>query len=184
MQPIVNLARTHPLRVLQVVFPSPFRSLGRVRHGGQRPWRTRSGLSTPNSPRHQPSDNPQIADCRLELQSAICNVHILLGIWNGLLLVGRLTLPLRMHWTQTRWRLTVPLMSIWMFWRLGRKVRRLMPVTLRPTPPRYLALPRRAYLFPKTGFFPQIAHCIPIGPITPAGGRAKGQAHDYWKCSV
>src|SRR5205807_5518814 len=90
----------------------------------------------------------------------------MLGIWNGLRLTGRWTRPLRMHWTQTRLCWTVPLLSTTlMFCRLGRNTRRLMPVTLRPTPPRYLALPRRAYWLPSTGFFPQMAHCMPMIPL-------------------
>src|SRR5262249_59160711 len=58
-----------------------------------------------------------------------------------------------------------------MRWRLGRNVRRLMPVTLRPTPPRYFALPRRAIWLPSTGFLPQTSHCIPIAHLGPRTWR-------------
>src|SRR5438093_875947 len=66
------------------------------------------------------------------------------GIWNGSRLVGRFTRPERMQATQTRSVWTDPPTWHCMRWRFGRNVRRLMPVTLRPMPPRYLALPRRA----------------------------------------
>src|SRR5262245_291046 len=46
--------------------------------------------------------------------------------------------------------------------RFGLKVRLVLPVTLRPTPPRYLALPRRAYWLPPDFLFPVMAHCWPM----------------------
>src|SRR5438309_5181549 len=64
--------------------------------------------------------------------------------------------------TATRIVFTVPSISTLTRWRLGLNLRLVTPVTLRPTPPRYLALPRRRILLPPTGFFPVIAHCIPI----------------------
>jgi hypothetical protein len=44
------IRRPRPLDVPEVIFPSAFRSPGRVRHGGQVAWRTRSGLSHPLLP--------------------------------------------------------------------------------------------------------------------------------------
>src|SRR5262249_48826165 len=70
--------------------------------------------------------------------------YLIVGIWNGFRRVGRCTLPLRRHCTHTRAVEIAPFSSICMRCRLGRNVRRLMPVTLRPTRRRYLALPRRA----------------------------------------
>src|SRR5262245_48534954 len=64
--------------------------------------------------------------------------------------------------TATRTRTFLPSISMRIFCRFGLKRRLVMPVTLRPTPPRYLALPRRRILLPPTGFLPVIAHCIPI----------------------
>src|SRR5579885_893739 len=46
--------------------------------------------------------------------------------------------------------------------RFGEKVRLVMPVVLRPTPPRYFALPRRVIWLPITGFLPQTAHSMPM----------------------
>ena len=49
----------------------------------------------------------------------------------------------------------VPLaVVIWIVCRLGRNVRREMPVTLVPTPPRYFALPRMVIWLPVTGLRP------------------------------
>ena len=47
------------------------------------------------------------------------------------------------------------------------EMRRVIPVILRPTPPRYFALPRRQIWFPSAGFFPHTLHCMPINH--PAG---------------
>src|SRR2546430_12213632 len=46
--------------------------------------------------------------------------------------------------------------------RFGEKVRLVMPVVLRPTPPKYFALPRRVIWLPITGFLPQTAHSWPM----------------------
>src|SRR5437762_1589601 len=76
--------------------------------------------------------------------------------------MGRWTRPLRIALTHTRTVCTLPSMTILMRCRFGLKVRLVMPVTLRPTPPKYFALPRRAYLLPLTGFLPVMAHCMPM----------------------
>src|SRR5437763_17030016 len=46
--------------------------------------------------------------------------------------------------------------------RFGKNVRLVMPVVLRPTPPKYFALPRRVIWLPITGFLPQTAHSWPM----------------------
>src|SRR5581483_3163698 len=87
------------------------------------------------------------------------------GIWNGFRLTGLVISPLRMALTATRIVLTVPLISTFTRWRFGLNRRLVMPVTFRPTPPRYLALPRRRILLPPTGFLPVIAHCMPMTTV-------------------
>ena len=52
-------------------------------------------------------------------------------------------IPVRITEVATRTRRVVPLGSQTLIvWRFGRNIRRLMPVHLVPTPPRYFALPR------------------------------------------
>src|SRR4051794_28612296 len=51
-----------------------------------------------------------------------------------------------------------------MRWRFGLKTRRVMPVHLVPTPPRYFALPRWVTLLPNDVFLPLTSHWRPIGP--------------------
>lgn len=72
---------------------------------------------------------------------------------------SRVMTPERMTEVATRMRRVSPLGSqMLIFWRLGLKVRRLTPVVLMPTPPRYLALPRRVMWLPKVVFFPLTSH--------------------------
>src|SRR5436309_1107892 len=80
-----------------------------------------------------------------------------------------------MELTATRIVFTVPLISTLTRCRFGLNLRLVMPVTLRPTPPRYFALPRRRILLPRTGFLPVIAQCIPIA-ISPPHAYA-GTSH-------
>src|SRR5262245_64997707 len=75
--------------------------------------------------------------------------------------------------TATRTRTFLPSISMRIFCRFGLKRRLVMPVTLRPTPPRYLALPRRRILLPPTGFFPVIKHCMPI-TMAPESDQYRG----------
>lgn len=53
-------------------------------------------------------------------------------------------------------------MMVRIFCKLGRKKRLDMPVIFLPTPPFFLANPRRLMLLPARGFFPQIAHILDI----------------------
>lgn len=66
------------------------------------------------------------------------------------------TAPDRIHCVQTRTVLDVPLtVVVRTFCKLGKNVRRVMPVTFVPTPPRYFAFPRVSMLFPILRPFPQ-----------------------------
>jgi len=46
--------------------------------------------------------------------------------------------------------------------RFGRKRRGFTPVIFWPTPPFFLAKPRRLMVLPATGFLPQISHILDI----------------------
>src|SRR5262245_52790526 len=92
---------------------------------------------------------------------------------NGFRLTGFFTSPLRMALTATRIVLTVPLISTLTRCRFGRNRRLVVPVILRPTPPRYFALPRYRFLLPLTGFLPVIAHCMPMTHLP--------RPHSIWK---
>src|SRR3954471_16893427 len=70
-----------------------------------------------------------------------------------------------MHCTHTRNFLTEPPTWHWMVCKFGLNTRLLMPVGLRPTPPRYFALPRQVIWLPTTGFLPQTSHCMPMADI-------------------
>lgn len=63
---------------------------------------------------------------------------------------------------ETLIRQTLPSITARTFWMFGLNLRLDIPVTLRPTPPRYLALPRRAMLLPDTVFLPVNAHTLDI----------------------
>src|SRR4051794_25482305 len=88
--------------------------------------------------------------------------HHTFGIENGFRLTGFLISPLRMALTATRIVLTSPSTSTFTRCRFGKNRRLVVPVIFRPTPPRYLALPRYRFLLPPTGFLPVIAHCMPM----------------------
>ena len=72
------------------------------------------------------------------------------------------TLPALRHLTQTRILCGVPSTMALTVFRLGRKRRGVMPVIFRPTPPFFLARPRRTIVLPATGFLPQIKHIFDI----------------------
>lgn len=82
-----------------------------------------------------------------------------MGSANGLALTALVIRPLRMHWVQTRMRLISPdgVETLTLF-RLGRNFRLVIPVTLVPTPPKYLATPRISICCPDMGFLPQTSH--------------------------
>src|ERR1700722_11085538 len=63
--------------------------------------------------------------------------------------------------------------------RFGLNWRREMPVTLVPTPPKYLALPRMVTEFPITGFLPQISHDFPTEPSRQTAPGTLGQNSQY-----
>ena len=66
--------------------------------------------------------------------------------------------PDRMHWVQARTVLDVPFaVVVRTFCKFGRNARRVMPVILVPTPPRYFALPLVSMLFPRLRPLPQIS---------------------------
>ncbi len=67
------------------------------------------------------------------------------------------TLPALRHLVQTRILFMEPLRETLIFWRLGEKVRFEIPVIFLPTPPFFLALPRRIMLLPACSLLPQIA---------------------------
>jgi hypothetical protein len=62
-----------------------------------------------------------------------------------------------MHLAQTRTVLTFPSITALTFCRFGKKVLFVTPVIRLPTPPFFLANPRRAMEVPACGRFPQIA---------------------------
>ncbi len=67
---------------------------------------------------------------------------------------GLTTSPIRIALAETLIRQTLPSTTARTFWMFGLNLRRVTPVTFRPTPPRYLALPRRAMLLPLRVFRP------------------------------
>src|SRR5689334_14537420 len=78
-------------------------------------------------------------------RAAIC-------FWFGALVIR----PLLMHLVQTQARWTWPLLSTTLrCCRFGRNQRLVLPVTLRPIPPLYLATPRCTYFLPVTGALSQ-----------------------------
>src|SRR5262245_51399708 len=52
-----------------------------------------------------------------------------------------------------------------------------MPVGFWPTPPRYLALPRRAIWLPIAGFLPQTSHCMPMAGVSGRGASLVENAY-------
>ena len=83
---------------------------------------------------------------------------------NGRFRTAFCTAPLRMHCTHTRAVFVVPLaVVIFTRWRLGLNCRRVMPVILVPTPPRYFALPRNSTELPIWERLPQTSHTRAIG---------------------
>src|SRR5439155_12126817 len=63
-------------------------------------------------------------------------------------------MPLRIALALTLMRMTRPLTTARTFWMFALNLRAVMPVTLVPTPPRYLALPRCVIWLPKLVFLP------------------------------
>jgi len=83
------------------------------------------------------------------------------GNANGLLRIALRIRPLRMHCVQTRCVRTSPLGSATLIdCRLGMNRRRVIPVILVPTPPKYFALPRVSTMLPTWGDLPQISHAL------------------------
>lgn len=81
----------------------------------------------------------------------------------GFVLTVLRTTPVRMHWVQTRMVLLAPEGSVqWTRWRLGTNWRRVMPVILVPTPPKYFALPRVSIRLPVWTDLPQTSQCRAI----------------------
>src|SRR5262245_47128765 len=72
-----------------------------------------------------------------------------------------------MHWVQTSWLLWAPLaVTTLTRCRFGLNVRRVMPVILVPTPPRYFFLPRMVTWLPIWGPLPQTSHFLAmIDPV-------------------
>jgi len=64
--------------------------------------------------------------------------------------------PCLMQAVQTRARVTRPSTIILTRWRFGKNRRRFTRVVRRPTPPLFLARPRREYVRPTTTPFPQL----------------------------
>ena len=94
------------------------------------------------------------------------------GRRNGTARTRFFTAPLRMQRVQTRAVRFVPLgVVIWIVCRLGRNVRREMPVTLVPTPPRYFALPRVVIWLPVTGLRPHTSQDWAIQSLPLARGN-------------
>src|SRR5947207_14827529 len=76
------------------------------------------------------------------------------GSLNGACWIALRTTPFFRHRVQTRAYRVVPVgVVIFTRCRFGLNSRREIPVTLVPTPPRYLALPRCSIWLPIAGFF-------------------------------
>ena len=65
-------------------------------------------------------------------------------------------MPALMHLAQARTFFRLPSMSVRTDCKLGRNLRRDIPVMRCPTPPLDLAMPRRLITLPATGFFPHM----------------------------
>src|SRR5882672_4951777 len=68
--------------------------------------------------------------------------------------LGLVIRPILIAFALTLSRTICPLSRARTFWMFGRNLRAVMPVTLVPTPPRYLALPRWVIWFPNVVFLP------------------------------
>src|SRR3954464_13684252 len=66
---------------------------------------------------------------------------------------GLTTMPMRIALAETLMRPILPFTTARTFWIFGLNFRAVIPVVLVPTPPRYLALPRWVFWFPKVVFF-------------------------------
>jgi hypothetical protein len=77
--------------------------------------------------------------------------------------MGFCTTPLRKQCTQILILVEPPPgMATWIFWMFGLNLRAVMPVIFFPTPPDFLALPRREIRRPATLRLPQNAHILDI----------------------
>jgi hypothetical protein len=72
------------------------------------------------------------------------------------------TLPALRHLTQTRILFGVPSIIALTVFKFGMNLRAVIPVIFWPTPPFFLARPRRTSVRPATGFLPQIKHIFDI----------------------
>src|SRR3954451_17518903 len=85
------------------------------------------------------------------------------GTLNGAARTIFVIAPLRMHCVQTSSALWLPFaVETFTRCRLGLNVRRLMPVTFVPTPPKYFFLPRVVTRLPICALLPHIPHCRAI----------------------
>lgn len=73
-----------------------------------------------------------------------------------------MSFPLLIHFAQTRIFFIFLSMTTCFDWRLGKNFRLVIPVVFLPTPPFFLAKPRRVIEFPVSADFPQISHFLAI----------------------
>ena len=83
--------------------------------------------------------------------------------------------PLRIQLVQTRLRTTLSPSCTRMLCRFNLNCRLVIPVVLRPFPPRYLGFPRSSFLFPRPGFLSQILHCCDISQTPDISRRPPGR---------
>src|SRR5688572_16973346 len=89
------------------------------------------------------------------------------GSLKGRCLTALRTAPARMHCVQTLTVLVPPdFVAILSVCRLGMNLRRVMPVILVPTPPKYLALPRVSTWLPIWGRLPHTSQTRAIADLT------------------
>lgn len=89
----------------------------------------------------------------------VARTSYLVGSANGFCFTTLRITPLRMHCVQTRSLRCSPLgNSTLTFCKFGLNLRRVIPVTFVPTPPRYFALPRISTLLPTEACLPHTAH--------------------------
>src|SRR5690606_21458654 len=91
------------------------------------------------------------------------------GSRNGACRMALRTRPDRMHCVQTRTVLAPPPSAATLTrCRFGLNLRRAIPVTLVPTPPRYFALPRVSTVFPICEDLPHTSHTLAISYSVPS----------------
>ena len=139
-----------PIRLDSAWF-APSKTAGTSLATGQNPsrrWRLMSpavGIDFPTREAHcTKHQHPGGSESRRGAKDAVTRSAAVnhSSIVNGLHSIGFATRPLRIRLTGTKRRTTLPSSTTRILCRFWRNRRRVMPVVLRPLPPRYLALPR------------------------------------------